>query len=235
MNDEQFDKELSELYQQRKAQIVAPSINSVAKNAPKKYSLFKLLSIFMIGGVSSFGILAIITHFAKSPMVEKPVYSNQHQVDIADEQLKPVDENVLVNIPKLPPQPEMPTLESEITQLAPVKKETKVTDIEHIDVNLTQIVKLPLLNEPEFIIKPVYKVMPKLSTKALQEQQSGIIRMSYGIDESGNVQNIKVISSEVDSDLERSARRALARWKYKPEENIQSNYEIIFEFNFNQK
>ena len=231
MKDEQFDKELSGLYQQRKSQIVAPNVNLGASSNIRKYSLFKLLSIFTVGGVASFGIMAIITHFAANPIKQKPMLIGQHQVDIADDKIKQVDDNVIVVKPKLLPKPEITTLESELDILTPIKNDAQVNQVEDINLNIVQIVELPRLNEPEFLIKPLYKVMPKFPNKSLQEQQSGAIRLRYEIDSTGSVKNIEVIKSDVSRPLQRSAKKALAKWKYKPEDNVQGSYEIIFEFN----
>ncbi len=231
MNDEQFDKELSGLYQQRKSQIVAPNINLAASSENKKYSLVKLFSIFMAGGIASFGIMAIITHFAKSPEEQKQTFTTQHQVSIAEEHPRQADDKVIVIKPKLPPKPVTPGVESAVNLLAPIKNDVQTSGVKGIELNPVQVVKLPHLKEPEFLIKPVYKVMPKLSAKALREQKYGAIRLRYKIDGAGNVKNIEVINSEVSRGLQRSAKKALAKWKYQPADNVQRSYEIIFEFN----
>ena len=76
--------------------------------------------------------------------------------------------------------------------------------------------------------------MPKYSHQALQAQQYGTIRLRYEIDATGSVKNIKIVNSEVSRELQRSAKQALAKWKYKQSTNVQRSYEIIFEFNPNQ-
>ncbi|GLX78271.1 hypothetical protein tinsulaeT_16110 [Thalassotalea insulae] len=230
MNNEPFDKELSALYQQRKSHIVAPNITLAESSNNKKYSLIKLLSIFTLGGVASFGIMAIMTHFAKSPEPQQPMLTSSHQVKIAEAPPKPVDDEVIVIKPELPPKPGTPTIESEIAKLAPAINSAQASNVENIDLNAIQIVKLPHLKEPEFIIKPIYKVMPKFSNNALRAQQSGSIRLRYEIDRLGDVRNIEIINSNVSRALQRSAKKALAQWKYTPGENIKKNYEIIFEF-----
>jgi len=231
MKDEQFDKELSRLYQQRKSQVITPDINLAEPSKIKKYSPFKLLSIFTVGGFASFGIMAIITHFATPSHEQKAIFTNSsHQVNITDVPPEKVDDKVIVIKPKLPPKPETPALVSEMDVLAPVKNEMQTNSIENIDLSAVQIVKLPHLKEPDFLIKPIYKVMPEFSYKAIQNQQSGAIRLRYEIDNTGSVKNIEVVNSEVSRVLQRSAKKALAKWKYKPSDNVQNSYEIIFEF-----
>ena len=234
MNDEQFDKELLELYQQRKSKIIAPNITLSSLSNKKNYSVVKLLSIFTVGGIASFGIMAIMSYFAKNPEEQKQMFSTQHQVNIVEDAPKVVDDKVIVIRPKLPPKPDAPVLAADLDLLAPVKNDVQASSVENIELNTVQIVKLPHLKEPDFLIKPVYTVMPKYSPKTIQERQSGAIKLRYEIDSTGSVRNIEVVNSEVSRELQRSAKKALAKWKYKPTDNVQSSYEIIFEFNLNK-
>lgn len=231
MNDEQFDKELSTLYQQRKSQIVAPNIALASLSNRRKYSAVKLLSIFTMGGIVSFGIMAIITHLAKKPEEQQQMFTSQHQVKILEDIEKVVDEKVIVIKPKLPPKPKTPVLSSDLELLVPVKQEVSTSSVEKVELNAVQIVKLPHFKEPVFLLKPIHKVMPKYSQKTSQEQESGAIRLRYEIDIKGRVNNIEVVSSDVSRELRRSAKKALAKWKYAPNDKIQGHYEIIFEFN----
>ncbi len=74
MKDEQFDKELSELYQQRKSKIIAPNITLSSPSTKRNYSVIKLLSIFTVGGIASFGIMAVMSYFAKNPEEQEQMF-----------------------------------------------------------------------------------------------------------------------------------------------------------------
>lgn len=231
MKDEQFEKEITDLYQQRKSQIVAPSISMTEPSSKSKRSFVSLFSIFALGGAASFGIMAIITHFAKSPQANLQNQTIKHQVNITEKPSPKPDETVILIKPELPPKPPVPPLNIKPKLLKPVKNSTQVNDVDNVELNVVHVASLPQLKEPELSINPTYKVMPKYSQKALQDNQSGAIRLRYEIDASGNVTNINVMESKVSRELQRSAKKALAKWKYNPEDNIQSSYEIIFEFN----
>ena len=231
MNDEQFDKELSELYQQRKAEIVAPKINLIEPTKRKNYSLAKLFSIFTVGGIASFGILAIITNLAKKPAGSNIVITPKHQVSLADQKARETDDTVMIEKVTLPPKPEPPTLLPELDVLIPEKNNARVNVIENITLNTKQIISVPHLKDPEFLLKPVFKVMPKFPSKSLKEQESGFIRLRYEIDTSGKVINIEIIEREVSRELQRSAINALAKWRYQEATEQKINHEIIFEFN----
>lgn len=231
MNDEQFDKELSALYQQRKSTIVAPNVILANNSVRNRNSVIKLLSIFTVGGVASFGIMAVMSYFSTTQVGEEQVYNTQYQVSIVDNISKVVDDKTVTIKPKLPPKPETQLLDEQVDILVPVKESTQASDVENIKTSQVKIVQLPNLTEPVFLIKPVYKVMPEYSQRSMQNKQSGMIKLRYDIDATGSVKNIEVVNSEVNRELQRSAKKALAKWKYNPTDNDEQGYEIIFEFN----
>jgi periplasmic protein TonB len=231
MNDEQFDKELAELYQQRKGQIVVPEVNLAESRKNRNYSFIKLISIFTVGGIASFGIMAVITHFAKSPKYTNTVFSSSHQVNLVEKKMKANDDQLINNAVSLPHKPELPPLLPELNVLIPVKNILQESDIDTININAGNVVQIPHLQTPEFLFKPVFKVMPKFPKKSLKDKESGAIRLRYEIDTSGKVQNIKVIESRVTRELQHSAINALEKWRYEPDVIQSRKHEIIFEFN----
>lgn len=231
MNDEQFDKELATLYQKRKSQIVAPSVSLEGIEAKPRSSIIKLCSVFAIGGLASFGIMALVTHLVEKPVPIMSTNDKNHHVDITEIELARNTEEMVLPKVELPPQPEVAAIVVRNESITPLKNGVKVNKVESIAMNMVQTVTLPQLKEPELTITPTYKVMPKFFPKTLHENQSGSIKLSYQIDESGGVVNIEVVESEVNRVLQRSAKKALAKWQYNPKDNLQSRYEIIFEFN----
>ena len=230
MKDEQFDKEIADLYQQRKSEIVAPSIDLSKPLVEKKRSIFSFFSILTVGAAASFGIMAIVTHFAKSPQEVEQSTIALYQVNITEKKSKKLEETTPLTTPELPPKPEVPPLNSKLSLLEPMKNSTQLNDVENFDLSLVQVVTLPHLIEPKVAIKPIYKVMPKFTQKALQENQLGAIRFRYEVDQSGDVKNIHIVKSEVGRELERSAKKALGKWKYAPDIVYAENYEVVFEF-----
>ena len=231
MKDEQFDKEITTLYQQRKAQIIAPKVTLSEPSTKVKYSAFKVLSIFIFGGIASFGIMAIVSHLAKKPEKLQQTQYTKHQMEIVDIASKEKNDEIIVPKPELPTKPEKPVVQIKNELLVPLNSKAHANNVDHFELNMVQVVNLPQLKEPKFFVKPVYKVMPKYTSNTLNGTQSAAVRLRYEIDESGNVKNIDVISNNASRELQRSAKKALAKWKYNPDDNVQRNYEIIFEFN----
>ena len=109
-------------------------------------------------------------------------------------------------------------------------------EFSELDLNSAQIqvVTIPKIKEPKLILKPIFKIMPKYSIKALQANESGEIRLRYQINSQGKVEGVEVITSSVGRLLKKSAVQALAKWQYESSDNYQDHYEIIFDFNVNK-
>lgn len=153
-----------------------------------------------------------------------------HQVNIEELTVNTKDEEVILPTPKLPSKPEKTIISNQTNLLSPLHESNHVMGVDNLDLNVVKIVNLPLLKDPKLTIEPIYKVMPIYSTKALKDNQSGDIRLRYNIDKLGNVNNIYIVSSTVGRELQRSAKKTLAKWRYNPIDNVQRDYEIIFEF-----
>jgi protein TonB len=230
MKDEQFDKEITTLYQQRKSQIIAPEVTLSEPSTKAKYSVFKVLSTFIFGGIASFGIMAIASYLAKKPEELQQIQYTKHQVKIADIASIEKNDEIIIPKPELPTKPEKPVVQIKKDLLVPLNSKAHVNNVDSFELSMVQIVNLPQLKEPKLFVKPVYKVMPKYTSNTLKGTHSAAVRLRYEIDEYGNVKNIDVVSNNASRELQRSAKKALAKWKYNPDDNVQRNYEIIFEF-----
>lgn len=63
---------------------------------------------------------------------------------------------------------------------------------------------------------PYYKIKPKYPKAALLAQVEGWVLLQIDINESGEVENIRVVGGEQRSMFEGEAKRAVAQYKYKP-------------------
>jgi TonB family protein len=234
MSSDNFDNEVSRLYQQRKAQVIAPQISLKEPAKVRQLSTLPLLAILSAAGLTSFGIMAIISHLSNGPVTNTPLYNGGHQIDLTTIVPEEDEEKVITIITPLPPLPPKPTVKSpgKVSLLDANIHTHQQTTIEPEKLMEAQATwsNLPQLKEPELEIQPIYKVLPKYSQHALMDKQFGEIQFKYKITPVGEVENITIVKSSVSRKLQQSAKKALAKWRYTPSDNFGEGYEIIFEF-----
>ncbi len=231
MTGKDFEKEIAELYQQRKAQTVAPNIDLQQRPSSSKYSPTRLLSLFLVGGIASFGVMAIISHLSNPSNEQVIVKVIDHSIDLIELTPKQQNDEQVLPAKPLPPKPEskLPTTQ-QILQASTVKNEDQEpANLVTID-SLVSVVSLPQLSEPQIVIEPSHKVLPKYSLSARQAKQTGEIVLSYQIDSTGGIKNIAIVSSNVTKELQRSAKKALAKWKYTPNAQLNGDHQVVFKF-----
>jgi TonB family protein len=96
--------------------------------------------------------------------------------------------------------------------------------------SLVSVVVLPELSQPEMAIEPTHKVLPEYSLSARQANQTGEITLSYHIDTNGNIENITIVATNVSRALQRSAKKALAQWRYPPNKQLSGQHQVVFKF-----
>jgi len=82
---------------------------------------------------------------------------------------------------------------------------------------------------------PLYRVEPRYPSRALKQGAQGWVKLSFSIDTLGRPIDIKVMDAKPRRLFERSAVKALRKWKYQPklEEGkaiMQVNQTVTLEF-----
>jgi len=83
---------------------------------------------------------------------------------------------------------------------------------------------------------PIVRVPPNYPTKAASQGLEGWVSMRFSINELGKVFDVTVIESEPKRIFDREAKKALRKWKYKPQmvdgkAVVQTNQSVMLEFN----
>lgn len=249
--DSLLDQEISQLYNQRKQAVTTPNINlqslmvenSVIKresNASAKQGNMRTSSnkralpwLVLLGGTASFGILAVMSHLIAPEQHPDDSFDNQlsSTIHIAEQPIEPEAETDII-VPPLPPKPDVitpdssPNVSHEQWQ-TPSASATALAEVEMPDTQVT----LPQLVEPTLQGKflPVAKVMPEYPARAQQAKITGVVSLSYQINDNGKVESIELASPRADKLLERSAIKALKQWQFADE--AQGNkQQVVFEF-----
>jgi protein TonB len=63
---------------------------------------------------------------------------------------------------------------------------------------------------------PIVRIDPKYPVQAARDGREGWVKLQFTINELGGVEDIVVLEAEPKRLFDREARRALAKWKYRP-------------------
>ncbi|MEZ8195771.1 energy transducer TonB [Vibrio cortegadensis] len=125
------------------------------------------------------------------------------------------------SVPEQPKAPEMPP-KSAMNQ---AKTEATVSNpkLSLPDLGLNTIANGLAINMPTFgdfgsnqKAMPLYRVEPRYPAKAKKRKVEGFVEMEFTIDKTGRPTDIKITSAKPARMFDRSARRALKKWKYQP-------------------
>lgn len=235
MSHDNFDSELSKLYQKRKAEIIAPKVTFDKPVKRSKLSPFSILAIFSSAGIASFGIIAVISHFATTPI--ETATSNNKQHNIITKTIINVEEESDHSVEvaeQLPPMPPSKKASAEPMLLADQQVIINNVEPNHLVKTKIQRVTLPQIQRPELAVQPTHKVLPTYSVNSLKSRQAGEVLLKYQIMPDGSVSDIRVLKSTVNRTLQQSAKKALAKWRYTPSDTYKENYEIIFAFTLSE-
>ena len=234
MSVDKFDQELSALYQQRKQQTQVPEINEENTTPAIKStrSPWQMLALLLTGGVASFGIMAVITHFAKPPVQGSSAQYKQHSVRVVEITESKLEKALLPAAkPPLPPKPKSAIpQQSDTSRVSPEQlAQPKLS----VNTTLNHGVNVPTIAQPSIDIVPTYRVMPDYPKSALYARKSGTIKLQYRISDAGKVIDITGVNKHGDRLLERSAKQALTQWRYPAQSGSDKLLEVEFEFNLN--
>lgn len=232
---EQFDNAIDILYVQRKSNLQAPKI-ILEENKPKyRFRAKGFFSIIALGSLASFGILAVMNHFAHLPVnqVEQTstamVFVNTIDVDDADK------DNLSLNMipPKYETKERQPLVEQPIrtfelnTEIEVKPEAAKAITLDSNKAITMVLVPEALQNE---IPQPTFKVMPVLN-RVSGTHKAGRVKLAYKLSVEGRVENITIIQSNVHRDLEKSAKKALSQWRYPKPLSLNEDLQVEFQFN----
>jgi protein TonB len=97
---------------------------------------------------------------------------------------------------------------------------------------------MPGSGEMDRDFMPLSRTPPQYPYQATRRRIEGWVRVSFLVTDQGDVEDIVVLASEPEGIFERAARRAVARWKFKPRivdgQPVAARAEQVVEFRLNE-
>ena len=199
----------------------------------------KLLSVFTIAGVITFGLFAFMAYLISSDQVGITQGPPPVIIDIVQipEETKPeVIPRKQFQPPEPPPVMEMSKLTPELTEVS--------SDYDYTTPNLNILSNITdevtMNGQPDQDARPIVRVNPKYPMDAIRNGTQGWVKLAFDISEIGQVINVKVIDSEPKRVFDKAARQALRKWKYRAKsidgkQVKQQNFTVQLDFNMEQQ
>lgn len=87
-----------------------------------------------------------------------------------------------------------------------------------------------LAGQPESLPAAEYRVPPKYPLEAAQKHIEGYVQLTYTIEKSGEVSNVKVTKAEPENVFNANAINAIKQWKFEASDNRYTNIDVQLDF-----
>ncbi len=165
-----------------------------------------------LGAIMTFGIFVVMHLLIKqdaSPVAPpEPIVMVSSILDIEDKPI--VERKPLPKPQEVPEIPDSPAIE-------PIKADPSIGFSNKVIIPSTKIAKTefnvaPVDQQP----RPLVRVPPSYPSRPASNGIEGFVELRFGVSPSGSVVDIEVVNAEPRNTFERSAKRALSKWKYQP-------------------
>ena len=179
------------------------------------FNIQKLIGAIALAAAITFSTFAVMDmlisndEITRAPVLESTPINLNHNFDDEPVITKPQ----ILPKPKVKPKPE------------PIPKIVETISQQNLNpglyVNTFEGPKIstgisPNLGMDDGTARPIVRVEPKYPAAAARDGKEGWVKLSFSISTQGTVANIKVVESDPKRVFDQAARRALAKWKYKP-------------------
>ena len=175
----------------------------------------RFIGAIALGTAITFGLFVLMAKLVAQD--ESPIVVNTMPV-IPNPVLQLEDEKTIVR-------PTLPERQKPQTPPPPARMKSEPTEVAigepGIRTDFTGIDRIKIANEftvgqSDQQARPVVQIEPAYPPAAARDGIEGWVSLSFTIDPLGSVKDITVLDAEPARVFNREARRALARWKYRP-------------------
>ena len=178
----------------------------------------RIIASIVIGAAVAFGLFVVMAKLIENSARPVDEIPDAPVIDIVM-QLPEEDTQTRTRVPPPPPPPpqQPPKMEPVEPEEAEPDADGFSLDIPGVDtggvgVNIGGVGAM----QSDGDATPIVRIDPKYPPQAARDGKEGWVKLQFTIMEDGSVDDIDVIDAEPKRIFDREARRALAKWKYKP-------------------
>lgn len=181
-----------------------------------KLDLKKALSTSLLAGGITFSLFVLMDKLTSVDLdyIEPPESYPLFDTVMREPKKNPIIKKVIKPLPE----PKMPPASLVKLETLP-PDDTGVTGVYKAELPTPVVSQktLSLFSMGNGEVTPVVRMEPKYPVTAARDGIEGWVKLVFTIDAAGQVKDIQVIEAEPSRIFNREAKRALARWKYKPQ------------------
>jgi len=141
-------------------------------------------------------------------------------------------------LPQKPPKPKNPPKQPKQEKMTKNKPSDDSLSIPQPDLNSNLSGAIPFLGKGTGSgeIMPIVRILPQMPRKAAMKGIEGYVVVNFIVTKSGTTDNIRIVEARPSNIFNRAAKRAILKWKYKPqlvdgkpveiEQSVRLNFEL---------
>ncbi len=179
--------------------------------------MIRAIFSILLGAAIAFGLFVVMAKLVENDGKAQEALPPPPVIDIV---MQKPDDEIQQRVRKPPPPPPPPQEPPKVEPLEPDQAEPDNTgfslalpSVDTGDIGVS-IGGVGAMRDGD--AAPIVRIPPEYPPQASRDGKEGWVKLSFTINEVGGVEDVEVIDADPKRIFDRSAKRALRKWKYRP-------------------